>query len=146
MRSRNGKEPRRSCVGSASASTLGRGRRLRDSRRGRPTGYSETEPQIAAIGVRVRRLRDVARRPALGRLPLARSAEATLRIIGVHEQVPVDRFALTNGLSSPAFSAVVREQQEKRLAIGAAEFGDGLDVEPQLCGREDRRCPCRCVG
>ena len=119
-------------IGSASASTLGRlvaGSAIPVAVA--PAGYSEIDPRIAAIGVGFdgSETSRAALRWASG---VARGADATLRIIGVHEPVPVDRFALTKALASPPFSAVVREQQEKRLAIGAAEVGDGLAVEPQL--------------
>jgi len=119
-------------LGSASPSTLGRmvaGSAIPVAVA--PGGYSETEPQIAAIGSGFDGS-ETSRAALRWASAVARSAEATLRIIGVHEPVPVDRFALTKALASPPFSAVVREQQEKRLAIGAAEVGDGLVVEPQL--------------
>jgi nucleotide-binding universal stress UspA family protein len=54
---------------------------------------------------------------------VARSAEASLRVVGVHEPAPV---------ASANFARVIREQQEKRLAIGAVEVGSGLAVEPEL--------------
>jgi len=120
-------------IGSASASTLGRlvaGSTIPVAVA--PAGYSETtDPRIAAIGVGFDGS-ETSRAALRWASAVARAADATLRIIGVHEPVPVDRFTLTKALASPPFSAVVREQQEKRLTIGAAEVGDGIAVEPQL--------------
>jgi nucleotide-binding universal stress UspA family protein len=128
-------------VGSSSASTLGRillgttGESLAGDSAipvaVAPAGYAETEPRIAAIGCGFDGS-ETSRAALRWAGATARAADATLRVIGVHEPMPSDRFALTSWLRTPAFSAVVREQQERRLEIGAVEFADGLAVEPQL--------------
>jgi nucleotide-binding universal stress UspA family protein len=128
-------------VGSSSSSTLGRLLAGRTSERLltnasvpvaiAPAGYAETESPIATIG-------SAFDGSPNSRLALdwaaatARSAGASLRILGVHEPVPVDRLSLTSGLGSPSFTRVIREQQEKRLALGAVEVGAGLSVAPEL--------------
>jgi nucleotide-binding universal stress UspA family protein len=96
-----------------------------------PAGYAQSEAGVAEIGVGFDGSED-SRAALAWAAAAARGEGSRLRIIGVHEPVPIDRLALTGGLASPAFSTVVREQQEKRLAIGAAEFGEGLAVEPEL--------------
>jgi nucleotide-binding universal stress UspA family protein len=128
-------------VGSSAKSVLGRllpgGTGARLLRRSSvpvavaPAGYAETETRIAEIGVGFDGSED-SRAALAWAAAAARDGGSTLRIIGVHEPVPIDRLALTGGLASPAFSAAVREQQEKRLAIGATELADGLAVEPEL--------------
>ena len=96
-----------------------------------PTGYADSTPHVATVGAAFDGSEN-SRAALHWAAAVARAAGATLRVIGVHEPVPLERLALTRGLSSEPFGAVVREQQERRLAIAAAEVEDGLDVEVAL--------------
>lgn len=96
-----------------------------------PAGYAGSETGIAAVGCGFDGSDD-SRAALAWAAAAARGGDSTLRIIGVHEPVPVDRLSVTAGAGSPAFSAAVREQSARQLAIGAAELGNGLTVARDL--------------
>ncbi len=96
-----------------------------------PSGYAEAPSPIATVGIGFDGSENS--RIALSwAAAAARAGDATLRIVAVREPLPLERFALTSRMNSTRFADVMRELQQKRLAIRVAEVGEDLEPRAEL--------------